>query len=149
MSICLLPEGSLTYCTDLPTATPPGVITARAGRVSTLEHEAFSGVAGPGGPHSLCELPRLPVGLLTPLIYLLHLTAAASGRDLPGSPPATDTHLLPARAQVSLDPLSTSWASQLRFHQTVSTPHHVISVPGWRWRQGFNGERMGVDSHGG
>ena len=87
--------------------------------------------------------------ILTPQIYLLHLKAAASVRDLPGSPPATATHPLPARAQVSLDPLSTSWASQLRFHQTVSTPHHVISVPGWRWRQGFNGERMGVDSHGG
>ena len=92
------------------------------------------------GTHSLCELPRLPVGLLTPHIYLLHIKPAASARDLPGSPPATDTHPLPMRAQVSLDPLSTSWASQLRFHQTVSTPHNVISVPGWWWRQGFDGE---------
>ena len=101
------------------------------------------------GTHSLCELPRLPVGLLTPHIYLLHLMATASARDLPGSPPTTDTHPLPARAQVSLDPLSTSWAIQLRFHQRVSTPYYVISVPGWGWRQGLDGERMGVDSHGG
>ena len=50
---------------------------------------------------------------------------------------------------MSLDPLNISWASQLRFHQTVSTPHHVISVRGWGWQQGFDGERMGVDSHGG
>ena len=85
------------------------------------------------------------MGLLTPQIYLVHLKAAASVRDLPGSPPATNTHPLPARAQVSLDPLNTSWASQLRFHQTVSTPHHVISVPGWGG-QGFDGERAGVDS---
>ena len=97
----------------------------------------------------LGDLHRLPADLLTPQIYLRHLKAAASARDLPGSPPATATHPLPARAQMKLDPLSTSWASQLRFHQTVSTPHHVISVPGWGWRQGFNGERMGVDSHGG
>ena len=88
------------------------------------------------------------MGLLTPHIYLLHLKAAASVRDLPGSP-ATDTHPLPARAQVSLDPWSTSGTSQLRIHQTVSTPNHVISVPGWGWRQGIDGERMGVDSHGG
>ena len=100
------------------------------------------------GTNSLCELLRLPVGLLTPQIYLVHLKAAASARDLPGSPLATNTHPLPARAQVSLDPLSTSWASQMRFHQTVRTPHHVILVPGSGWGQGFDGERMGVDSHG-
>ena len=83
------------------------------------------------GTNSLCGLLRLPVGLLTPQIYLVHLKAAASARDLPGSRPVTNTHPLPARAQVSLDPLSTSWASQLRYHQTVSITHHVISVPGW------------------
>ena len=117
--------------------------------MSTLEREAFSGVSGPEGRHSLCELSRLPVDLLTPHTNLLNLKAAASARDLSGSSPATDTHSLPVRAHVSLDPLSTSWASQLRFHQTVSTPPHVISVPGWGWMQHFEGERMGVDSHGG
>ena len=117
--------------------------------MSTLKHETFSGLSGPEGTHSLCELPRLPVDLLTPHTYLLHLKAAASARDLSGSPNVTDTHPLPVSAQVSLDPLSTSWASQLRFHQRVITPHHVISVPGWEWRQHFEGERMGVDSHWG
>ena len=101
------------------------------------------------GTNSLCELLRLPVGLLTPQIYLVHLKAAASARDLPGSRPVTNTHPFPVRAQVLLDPLCTSWTSQLRFHQTVSTQHHVILVPGRGWGQGFDGERMGVDSHGG
>ena len=82
------------------------------------------------GTNSLCGLLRLPVGLLTPQIYLVHLKAAASARDLPGSPPATDIHPLPVRAQLSLDTLSISWASQLRFDQTVSTPQNVLSVPG-------------------
>ena len=76
------------------------------------------------------HLHRLPAGLLTSQIYLLHVKAAASARDLPGTPPATDTHPLTVRAQLSLDPLSISWASQLRFHQTVSTPQNVLSVPG-------------------
>ena len=44
-----------------------------------------------------CHLHRLPVDLLTPQIYLLHLKAVPSARDLPGSPPSTDTHPLPAR----------------------------------------------------
>ena len=92
-----------------------------------------------------CHLHWLPADLLTPQIYLRHLKAAASERDLPVSPPATDTHPLPVRAQLSLDPLSISWASQLRFHQRVSTPQNVLSVPrfqgggrdlmerGWVW----------------
>ena len=63
-------------------------------------------------------------------VLLAKLLLAFAELHLPGSPPATDTHPLAARAQVSLDPFSTSWASQLRFHQTVSTPHHVLSVPG-------------------
>ena len=78
----------------------------------------------------LGDLHRLPAGLLTPQIYLLHLKAAASARDLPVSPPATDTHPLPVRAQLSLDTLNNSWASQLRFHQTASTPQNVLSVSG-------------------
>ena len=82
------------------------------------------------GTDRTCHVHRLPAGLLTPQIYLLHLKAVSSARDLPGSPPATDTHPLPVRAQLSLDPLSISWASQLRFHQTVSTPQNVLSVPG-------------------
>ena len=84
-----------------------------------------------------CHLHRLPVELLTPQIYLLHLKAATSARDLPVSPPATDTHPLPVRAQLSLDPLSISWASQLRFHQTVSTPQNVLTVPGSRVEAGL------------
>ena len=99
--------------------------------MSTQEHEAFSGVSGPGRHRQTLSSAQASADLLTPQIYLLNLKGAASARDLPVSPPATDTHPLPARAQVSLDPLSTSWASQLRFHQTVSTPHHVILVPGW------------------
>ena len=84
-----------------------------------------------------CHLHRLPADLTTPQIYLLHLKAAASARDLPVSPPATDTHPLPVRAQLSLNPLSLSWASQLRFHQTVSTPQNVLSVPGSRVEAGL------------
>ena len=92
-----------------------------------------------------CHLHRLPADRLTPQIYLLYLKVAASARDLPVSPPATDTHPLPMRAQLSLDPLSISCASQLRFHQTVSRPQNVLSVPrfqgggrdlmerGWVW----------------
>ena len=59
------------------------------------------------------HLHRLPADLLTPQIHLLHLKAAAPARDLPVSPPATDTYPLPVRAQLSLNPLSISWASQL------------------------------------
>ena len=97
-----------------------------------------------------CHLPRLPVGLLTPQIYLLHLKVVSSVRDLPGSPPCTDTHPLPARAQVSLNPLSISWAFQLRFHQTVSTPQNVLSVPGsgveagLQWREDACGLSWGL-----
>ena len=143
ITICALPEGSLPL--------PYHLVSSLSGQAGCLlwNTKHSQEYLAEQDTHSLCELPRLPVGLLTPHIYLLHLKTAASARDLPGSTPATDTHPLPARAQVSLVPLNTSWASQLRFHQTVSTPHHVISVPGWGWRQGFNGERMGVDSHGG
>ena len=89
------------------------------------------------GTDSPCHLHRLPVDLLTPQIYLLHLKAAASARDLPVSTPATDTHPLPVSAQLSLDPLSISWASLLRFHQTVITPQNVLSVPGSRVESGL------------
>ena len=51
--------------------------------------------------HRLCHLPRLPAGLLTPHIYLLHLQAALSARDAPASPPTSDTPPSPARAQLS------------------------------------------------
>ena len=85
----------------------------------------------------LGDLHRLPADLLTPQIYLRHLKAAASARDLPVSPPATDTHPLPVSAQLSLNPLCISWASQLRFHQTVSTPQNVLSVPGSRVEAGL------------
>ena len=105
--------------------------------MSTLEQKRSQEYLAQEGTHSLCELPRLPVGLLTPHIYLLHLKDAASARDLPVSPPATDTHPLPVRAQLSLDPLSISWASQLRFHQAMSTPQNVLSVPGFRVEAGL------------
>ena len=143
ITICPLPDGSLPLPCHLVSSLPGQAGCLLWNSKRSQEYLVQEGT------HSVCELPRLHVGLLTPHLYLLYLNAAASGRDLPGSPPATDTHPLPARAKVSLDPLSTSWASQLRFHQTVSTSHHVISVPGWGWRQGFNGERMGMDSHGG
>ena len=55
------------------------------------------------------------MGLLTPQIYLLHLQAALSSRDLPGSPSATDTHPLPARAQLSLS--------------VTGSPEHQLSIP--------------------
>ena len=89
------------------------------------------------GTDSPCHLHRLPAGLLSPQIYLLHLKAVSSVRDLPGSPPATDIHPLPVRAQLSLDLLSISWASQMRFDQTVSTPQNVLSVPGSRVEAGL------------
>ena len=84
-----------------------------------------------------CHLHWLPADFLTPQIYLLYLKAAASARDLPVSPRATDTHPLPVRAQLSVDPLSISWAFQLRFHQTLSTPQNVLSVPDSRVEAGL------------
>ena len=70
-------------------------------------------------------------------VLLAKLLLAFAELHLPGSPPATDSHPLAVRAQASLDPFSTSWASQLRIHQTVSTPHLVLSVPGSRVEAGL------------
>ena len=107
MSICPIPEGSLTWFTDPSPVPPPGVTTARAGLASTLgtasqEQEGVPGISGPGGhKHRLYHLPRLPVGLQTPQINLLLLKTAPFPRDTPSSPPSTKTHPLPKRAQLS------------------------------------------------
>ena len=137
MTICLLPEDSLTYCTDPPPVPP--MVSALPGQAGSLLRNTKRSQEdlAQDSTDTPCHLHRLPADLLTPHIYLLHLKAAASARDLPVSPPATDTHPLPVRAQLSLDTLSISWASQLRFHQTVSTPQNVLSVPGFRVEAGL------------
>ena len=101
----------------------------------------------PRRAHSLCELPRLPVGLLRPHIYLLQLKAAASARNLPGYSPATDTHPLPVRAQLILWASAghPSWGSTRQWvHHKMCTQSQVRG-----WKLGFNGEKMRVDSPGG
>ena len=93
-----------------------------------------------------CHLHRLPAGLLTPQIYLLHLKSVSSARDLPGSPLAIDTHPLPVRAQLILWASAghSSWSSTRQWVQ-----HKMCSQSQVRgWRQRFNGERKGVNSHG-
>ena len=79
-------------------------LPGQAGRLlrNTKRSQEYLAQDGTGRP---CHLNRLPAGLLTPQIYLIHLKAVSSARDLSGSLPATDTHLLPVRAQLIL------WAS--------------------------------------
>ena len=147
MSICPLPEGSLTQCTDPPPSCP--LVSALPGQAILRNTKRSQEYLAQDGTDRPSDLHRLPADLLTPQIYLQHLKAAALARDLPVSPPATESHPLPVSAQLSLNSLCISWASQLRFHQTVSTPQNVLSVQVPGWRQGFKGERMGVDSQGG
>ena len=102
------------------------------------------------GTHRLCPMPRLPAGLLTPQVDLLHLKAASSPRVAPSSPPATDSRPLPARAQLSPECQQVPWAPaeqpQLRSHQTLSRMLSTLCVPspriGGRGRTGMDRGRV-------
>lgn len=82
VTICPLPEGSLTECTDphlpRPLVSP---LRGQAGRLLWSLHlgnmKRSQEYLAQEGTHRLCHLPRLPAGLLTPQIYLLHLQAAS------------------------------------------------------------------------
>ena len=135
-SVCFL-RAAWHSALTLPLLRP--MVSALPGQAGCLlrntklsqEYLAQDGTDRPCHPH------RLPADILTPQIYLRHLKAAGSARDLPVSPPATDTHPLPVSAHLSLNRLCISSASQLMFHQTVSTPQNVLSVPGSRVEAGL------------